>query len=95
MGESTRPSVQSVQRSLLIGILIGIIFGCVIGAALVGLYVWQNPPIYAGGAYPAELTESYQDHYLAMAIDSYIVNQQADVALGNVIYGNIRLDSGV
>jgi hypothetical protein len=53
----------------------------VIGAALVGLYVWQNPPVYAGGAYPAELTESYQDHYLAMAIDSYIVNQQADVAL--------------
>jgi hypothetical protein len=81
MSESERPSIQSVQRSLLIGILVGVVFGCVAGAALVGIYVNQNPPVYAGGAYPAELTESYQDHYLAMTVDSYIVNQQSDVAL--------------
>jgi hypothetical protein len=72
--------MQQVQRSLLIGALIGIIFGCVIGAGLVGLYIRQNPPVYSGGAYPNELTQNYQDHYLAMVIDSYVVNRQADVA---------------
>ena len=81
MSESPRPSFQSVQRSLLIGVLIGLIFGCVAGALLIGLFIWQDPPVYAGGAYPAELTDAYQDHYLAMTVDSYIVNQQADVAL--------------
>jgi len=80
MSESTRPPMQSVQRSLLIGALIGIIFGCVVGAGLVGLYIRQNPPVYAGGAYPNELTQNYQDHYLAMVIDSYVVNRQAEVA---------------
>ncbi len=80
MSESTRPPMQTVQRSLLIGALIGIIFGCVIGAGLVGLYIRQNPPAYAGGAYPNELTQNYRDHYLAMVIDSYIVNRQVEVA---------------
>jgi hypothetical protein len=46
----------------------------------VGLYLRQNPPVYAGGAYPNELTQNYQDHYLAMVIDSYIVNRQAEAA---------------
>ncbi len=80
MSGSTRPSMQQVQRGLLIGILIGAIFGCVIGAGLVGLYIRQNPPVYAGGAYPNELTQNYQDHYQAMVIDSYIVNRRADLA---------------
>ena len=80
MSGSTRPSMQQVQRGLLIGILIGAIFGCVIGAGLVGLYIRQNPPVYAGGAYPKELTQNYQDHYIATAIDSYIVNRRADLA---------------
>ena len=80
MSQSTRPPMQAVQRSLLIGALIGIIFGCVVGAGLVGLYIRQNPPVYAGGAYPNELTQNYQDHYLAMVIDSYIVNRQVEVA---------------
>jgi len=80
MSESTRPPMQTVQRSLLIGALIGIIFGCVVGAGLVGLYIRQNPPVYVGGAYPNELTQNYQDHYLAMVIDSYIVNRQVEVA---------------
>lgn len=80
MSASTRPSMQSVRRSLIVGLIAGLIFGCAIGAALVGIYIRLNPPVWEGGAYPAELTENYQDHYLAMVIDSYIVNRQVDLA---------------
>lgn len=80
MSGSTRPSMQSVQRSLVVGILIGLILGCAVGAGLVGLYIRQNPPVYAGGAFPSELTQNYQGHYLAMVIDSYLVNRQVEVA---------------
>jgi len=80
MSVSDRPSMQSVQRSLLVGLLIGLILGLIIGAGIVGVYIRQNPPVYSGGAYPNELSPNYQDHYLAMVIDSYIVNRQADVA---------------
>ncbi len=80
MSVSDRPSMQSVQRSLLIGVFIGLILGLIIGAGIVGVYIRQNPPVYAGGAYPSELSPNYQDHYLAMVIDSYVVNRQADVA---------------
>jgi hypothetical protein len=77
---SVRPSIQSVQRSLLFGILGGAILGCLLGAALVGLYIRRNPPVYQGGAFPSELTDAYQNHYLAMVVDSYIANQQAELA---------------
>jgi len=79
MGES-RPSFQVVQKSLLLGAVVGILLGCIVGAGLLGLYLRQNPPVYAGGAHPNELTANYQDHYLAMVIDSYIVNRQPDIA---------------
>ena len=79
MGES-RPSFQAVQKSLILGAVVGFLLGCVIGAGLVGLYIRQNPPVYAGGAYPNELTPNYQDQYLAMVIDSYIVNRQPELA---------------
>lgn len=71
----TRPSIKSVQRTLIVGVLVGLILGCAIGAGLVGLYIQQNPPVYAGGAYPNELTKNYQDHYIAMVIDSYQVHR--------------------
>lgn len=79
MGQS-RPSVQAVQRSLIIGALVGIIAGCAVGAGLVGLYIRQNPPVYAGGAFPDELSEGYQKRYFQSVIDSFILNRQADVA---------------
>jgi len=41
----------------------------------------QNPPVYQGGAFPDELTEAYQNHYKAMVVDSYIVNQEPEVAV--------------
>ena len=85
MGGSARPSMASVQRSLIVGILVGLLLGCGLGAGLVGLYIRQNPPVYAGGAYPNELTTNYQDHYLAMVIDSYIVNQQLDLATNRLL----------
>ncbi|MBE7549754.1 MAG: hypothetical protein HS126_01580 [Anaerolineales bacterium] len=75
-----RPSIKSVQRTLIVGVLVGLILGCAIGAGLVGLYIQQNPPVYAGGAYPNELTQNYQDHYIAMVIDSYQVNRQLNLA---------------
>jgi len=79
MGEA-RPSIQVVQKSLILGAVVGILLGCIVGAGLVGLYIRQNPPVYAGGAYPGELTPNYQDHFLAMVIDSYIVNRQPEIA---------------
>lgn len=75
-----RPSIKSVQRTLIVGVLVGLILGCAIGAGLVGLYIQQNPPVYAGGAYPNELTKNYQDHYIAMVIDSYQVHRNLDDA---------------
>ncbi len=80
MSESSRPSIQSVQRSLIIGAVVGLLLGCAVGAGLVGFYIRQNPPIYQGGAYPNEMTNAYQNHYLAMTVDSYIINRQPEVA---------------
>ena len=80
MSDSSRPSIQSVQRSLIIGIVVGVILGCAVGAGLVGFYIRQNPPVYQGGAYPNEMTNAYQNHYLAMTVDSYIITQQPEVA---------------
>lgn len=77
---SGRPSFQSVQQRFLIVALVALLLGCALGAGAVGLYIRQNPPVYQGGAYPDELSPGYQDHYLAMVVDSYITNQQADLA---------------
>ncbi len=81
MSESTRPSMQSVQKTLIIGILVGLLLGCIVGSGI-GLYwAWMvNPAIYSDGAYPSELTTNYQDHYLVMVIDSYAVNRQLPLA---------------
>lgn len=80
MGESTRPSMQAVQRTLIIGLLAGLILGCAVGAGLVWLYIQQERIVYQGGAFPDELSEAYQNHYLAMVVDSYIINQEPEVA---------------
>ena len=85
MGESARPSFQSVQRSLLIGILAGIIFGCILGTAFGLYYAWQvDPAIYSDGAFPSDLTSNYQGHYMATVVDSYIVNRQVNLALARL-----------
>jgi hypothetical protein len=81
MNESTRPSIQSVQRSLLVGVLAGLVFGCILGTVFGTYYAWQvDPVVYIGDAIPSELASGYQNHYLAMVVDSYIVNQDANVA---------------
>ena len=74
--ESTRPPIQSVQRRFILVVLVGLILGCALGAGLVGIYIRLNPPVYAGGSHPNELTQNYQDHYLSMVIDSYIIRRQ-------------------
>jgi hypothetical protein len=74
MSESTRPSMQTVQRGLLFGVLIGLLLGVLAGIIVSYVYVLNNPPIYSDGAYPNEMTDNYQSHYLAMAIDSHLVN---------------------
>jgi hypothetical protein len=77
----SRPSMQSVQRSLIIGVLAGLIFGCLIGAGLGLYYAWKvNPAVYAGGSYPAELAPGYRANYINAVVDSYIVNRQVEVA---------------
>src|SRR5262245_50874411 len=80
MSVSTRPSIKSVQRTLIVGVLAGLILGCAIGAGLVGLYIRWDPPVYAGGAYPSELTQKYQGQYVQMVVDSYRINQQLSLA---------------
>ncbi|MDX1520628.1 MAG: hypothetical protein R3264_03290 [Anaerolineae bacterium] len=80
MGTS-RPSMQSVQRSLLIGILAGVLFGCILGTVFGTYYAWQvNPAVYSDGAFPSDLTNNYQDHYIATVVDSYTVNRNVEVA---------------
>lgn len=78
---SARPSFQSAQRFLIIGAVAGIILGIILGVVVSYVYITQNPPVYQGGAFPDELTEAYQNHYKAMVVDSYIVNQEPEVAI--------------
>lgn len=77
---STRPSFQNAQRFLIVGALVGIILGIIFGIVGSYFFIVQNPPVYQDGAFPDELTEAYQNHYKAMAVDSYLVNQEPDVA---------------
>ena len=48
MGGSTRPSLQFVQRSLVIGVLIGVIVGCVAG--VVSIQTFRAIDLFAGCA---------------------------------------------
>jgi uncharacterized protein YneF (UPF0154 family) len=81
MSEAIRPSINSVQKTLGMGILIGLICGILFGISSTALYIRQNPPTYQGGAYPSEMTQAYQKHYMAMVVDSYIVNKEPNVAV--------------
>ncbi|MEM7347486.1 MAG: hypothetical protein AAF485_24870 [Chloroflexota bacterium] len=79
MGE--RPSMQAVQRPLIIGILAGIILGCALGSAFGLYYAWQvDPALYVGGTIPTELAPGYQSHYIDTVVDSYNVNRQVELA---------------
>jgi hypothetical protein len=76
--------MSSVQKTLGMGILIGLICGVLFGISAAALYIRQYPPTYQGGAYPSELTPAYQKHYMAMVVDSYIVNKSPNVALNGL-----------
>lgn len=79
MAES-RPSMQSVQRSLLVGVLLGLIFGCLIGGGLGLYYAWQvNPAVY-DTAYPVDLAPGYQQDYINMVANAYLVDRQVENA---------------
>jgi hypothetical protein len=78
MSESTRPPLKSAQQFLFVGLLVGLLLGCVAGVFAVYLYPSTTRITYVGGAHANELTTNYKNHYLAMAIDSYLVNQQID-----------------
>ena len=80
MGTS-RPSMESVQRSLVIGILAGVIIGCLLGLLVGTYYAWNvDPAVYVDGAQPNELESNYQAHYIATVIDSYQVNRNVGEA---------------
>ncbi len=81
MSESTRPSINAVQRTLIVGVLAGLVLGGILGLVLGLIYAWRiDPATYAGGARPNELTNNYQDHYIAMVVDSYAVNRDLSLA---------------
>jgi hypothetical protein len=77
----SRPSIQSVQTRFLIVALGALILGCLFGSIFGLYYAWKlAPATYTSGAYPGELAPGYQSHYLAMVVDSYIVNKQVGEA---------------
>lgn len=81
MSGSTRPPIQAVQRSLIVGVLAGLLLGCIAGLAFGTYYAWQvDPAVYSGGAYPDDLSPGYQANYLNTVIDSYIINRQVENA---------------
>ena len=80
MAES-RPSMQSVQRSLIMGALLGLIFGCLIGGSLALYYAWQvNPAVYGEGALPKHLPPNYRQDYINMVSNAYLVDGQVENA---------------
>ncbi len=86
MSESTRTSFGSAQRFVLVGIALGAIIGIAFGAIATGYYFTNFARVvYAGGAYPDELTENYQDHYIQMVADAYIVDPNAEDATNRLI----------
>jgi len=76
--ESTRPAFQTAQQFIIVGILLGLVAGICAGIGLYNFYIGNTRITYQNGAYPNELTQNYQDHYLAMTLDSYVVNQNPD-----------------
>ncbi len=80
MGTS-RPSIQEVQRPLILGVLAGVLFGCLLGTVFGTYYAWNvDPAVYQGGAHPNEWNPEYQSHYIATVVDSYNVNRNANLA---------------
>lgn len=75
MGESTRPSMQVVQRRLIIVVLVSLLVGLILGLVIGLIYAWRiDPAVYSGGAYPNQLAPGYQQNYLNMVADSYALN---------------------
>lgn len=80
MSESQRPPLKSAQQFLIAGLLVGLLAGCLVGSAIAWFYIDTTRIVYSGGAHPDELTDNYQGHYLAMVVDSYVVNPQPEQA---------------
>jgi uncharacterized integral membrane protein len=73
--------MESVQRSLIIGILVGVVVGCLLGLLVGTYYAWNvDPAVYVDGSRPNELEANYQDQYIAAVVDSYIVNRNVEAA---------------
>ena len=54
----------------------GVILGLILGL-MVGWWLW---PVEYTDAVPAILRQQYQEEYLRMAVDSYRINQDPDLA---------------
>jgi len=65
-----------LKNPLVLGILVG-----VVGIGLGLLWGWVIQPVQWTDASPASLQSSYQEDYLRMAIDSYGLNGNKDLAL--------------
>jgi hypothetical protein len=73
--------MQSVQSRLIVVVLVGLIFGCLIGGGLGLYYAWMvNPVVYGDGAYPKDLAQGYQEDYINMVSNAYLVDRQVENA---------------
>jgi len=68
---------MSNLRPLIIGAVLGLLVGLVIGLA----WAWLvQPAFYEGGAYPGEMTDSYQQSYVQAVSEAYITTQNVVIA---------------
>ncbi len=64
-------------RPLIIGVVLGLVIGLVVGLA----WAWLvQPAYYEGGAYPSEMTDSYQQSYVQSVVEAYMTTQDVVVA---------------
>lgn len=67
----------SKSRPLIIGVIIGLVVGLIIGLA----WAWMvQPAFYEGGAYPNEMSDSYQQSYVQTVSEAYMTTQDVVLA---------------
>jgi hypothetical protein len=79
---------KNINQPIVAGV-VGLVIGLIIGWFVIGWGLW---PVEWTDAYPADLTQSYQEEYMRMSIDSFAVN--GDAALAQTRYQSLGEDAG-